>query len=143
MIESLHEIWEAFVDPDYPYLRRSVIAGILGSFSFGIVGTYVVTRRITAIAGAIAHSVLGGIGAALYLQSKGVEWVTPMHGIIIAAVLSALVIGLVSLFAKEREDSIITIIWVLGMSTGALFINASGKTTDAMSYLFGNKLHPC
>jgi len=58
----------AIANNQMPFLRYALIAGILASITFGIVGTYVVVRRITYIAGAIAHCVLGGIGIALYAQ---------------------------------------------------------------------------
>ncbi|HPC46724.1 MAG TPA: metal ABC transporter permease, partial [Deltaproteobacteria bacterium] len=52
----------------YPFLQYALIAGLLSSVSCGVVGTYVVTRRISTVAGAIAHSVLGGMGAARSCQ---------------------------------------------------------------------------
>ncbi|MBD3219169.1 MAG: iron chelate uptake ABC transporter family permease subunit [candidate division Zixibacteria bacterium] len=131
----------ALTNPDLPFLRYALIAGVLSSFALGMVGTYVVTRRISYIAGAIAHSVLGGIGAALYLQHKaGWTWFDPIIGALIAAVFSAVVIGLVSLYARQREDTVIGSIWAVGMAMGVLFIAKTPGYIDPMSYLFGNIL---
>jgi zinc transport system permease protein len=135
------EFLQALVDPAFPMLRYALLAGLLASVALGIIGTYVVTRRISSIAGAISHSVLGGIGAALYLQvTAGWAWCHPMYGAVIAALLSALVIGLVSLYAKQREDTVIGALWAVGMAVGLLFIARTPGYVDPMSYLFGNIL---
>ncbi len=128
-------------DPRLSFLRYAALAGLLSSVSFGMVGTFVVARRIAFLAGAIAHSVLGGIGVALYLQKAvGLEWCEPMYGAVAAALASALTIGLVSMYAQEREDSIIGAIWAVGMAVGLLFIAKTPGYVDPMSYLFGNIL---
>jgi len=135
------EFFNALQDPNIPFLRHALIAGLLASIAFGIIGSYVVVKRITYIAGAISHCVLGGIGAALYLQHHaGLVWLTPFIGAIFAALLAALVIGLVSLFSKEREDSVIGALWVVGMATGIMLIAKTPGYVDPMSYLFGNIL---
>lgn len=135
------EFFNALQDPNIPFLRHALIAGILASISFGIIGSYVVVKRITYIAGAISHCVLGGIGAALYLHHHaGLVWLTPFIGAIFAALLAALIIGLVSIFSKEREDSVIGALWVVGMATGIMLIAKTPGYVDPMSYLFGNIL---
>jgi zinc transport system permease protein len=137
MTEFLH----ALADPTFPMLRYALLAGVLASVALGIIGTYVVTRRISSIAGAISHSVLGGIGAALYLQAvAGWTWCHPLYGAVAAALVSALVIGLVSLYAKQREDTVIGALWAVGMAVGLLFIAKTPGYVDPMSYLFGNIL---
>lgn len=123
-------------------MKYALAVGLLSSISCGLIGSYVVVRRITYIAGGIAHSVLGGMGAARYLQVvHNIEWFTPMWGAIIAALLAATIIGLVTLKAKQREDTVISAIWALGMAAGILFISQTpGYAEDLMSYLFGNIL---
>jgi zinc transport system permease protein len=135
------EFLEALRDPSLPFLRHAFFSGILASLAFGIIGTYVVARRISYIAGAIAHSVLGGIGIGLYLEQRtGSAWLGPLPGAVIAALLSAIIIGLVSLHAKEREDSVIGALWAVGMAVGLLFIARTPGYVEPMSYLFGNIL---
>ena len=126
----------------YPFMRYALLAGVLASVACGIVGTYVVVRRITYIAGSISHSVLGGIGAALYLQKAlGWRFVNPLHGALLAALAAALLIGLVSLRARQREDTVIGAVWAVGMATGLLFISQTpGYAENLMSFLFGNIL---
>ncbi|MFA5810710.1 MAG: metal ABC transporter permease [bacterium] len=126
----------------YKFLQTALLTGVLASVACGIVGTYVVVRRITYIAGGIAHCVLGGMGAARYLQVvHGIDWALPIYGAIAAAFAAAIIIGLVSLRAKQREDTVIGALWAVGMAAGVLFISKTpGYGVDLMSYLFGNIL---
>ena len=126
----------------FEFLRFALLAGVLASIACGVIGTYVVTRRITYIAGGIAHSTLGGMGVARYLQVvHGLRWLHPLHGAIAAALIAAGIIGLVSLHKREREDTVIGAVWAIGMALGVLFISRTpGYNEDLMSYLFGNIL---
>jgi zinc transport system permease protein len=137
----MDEFLKALADPGLPFLRYAVFGGVLAGVAFGIVGTYVVVRRISYLAGAIAHCVLGGIGMALYLQrAKGWAWCDPLYGAIAAALAAAVVLGFVSLMAKQREDTVIGAMWAIGMAVGVIFIAKTPGYVDAMSYLFGNIL---
>jgi len=133
--------FNALIDPNMVFLRYALFAGLLAAPAFGIIGTYVVAKRMTYLAGAIAHCVLGGIGAALYCQVHfGLLWLTPMLGAIVTAIAAALIIGLISQHSRERVDSVIGAIWVLGMAAGIIFIAKTPGYIDPMSYLFGNIL---
>ncbi|MCE5269462.1 MAG: metal ABC transporter permease [Planctomycetaceae bacterium] len=136
MIDFFRAIHEA------PFLRYALIVGLLASVSLGVVGSYVVTRRITYIAAAISHCVLGGIGAAYYLNvAQGLKWCDPLYGAMAAALLSAVIIGMVSLYARQREDTVISAMWAVGMAVGLLFFaKTPGYVGPAMSYLFGDIL---
>jgi len=133
------EYFQDLGDPFNSFLRYSLIAGLLASISFGVVGTYVVARRITYIAGAVAHCALGGIGAALYAQKVlGWEWCDPVYGALLVSVISALIIGWVTLRGSEREDTIIGALWATGMAVGLLFIHKIPRGfVNTHSYLFG------
>ncbi|MCK4412538.1 MAG: metal ABC transporter permease [Candidatus Eisenbacteria sp.] len=135
------EFFQALADPDAAFLRYAFVTGLLASVAFGMMGTYVVARRISFIAGAISHSVLGGIGASLYLQQvAGWQWCHPMVGAVFSALAAAVIIGIVTLRARQREDTVIGAIWAIGMAAGLLFIAKTPGYFDAMSYLFGNIL---
>lgn len=117
------------------FLQNAVMAGILASVGCGIVGTYVVVKRIGFLAGGIAHAVLGGMGAAYYFGSN------PVNGALAAAVVAALVIGWIHLRWRQHEDTLIGALWAIGMAIGVIFISRTpGYTADLMSYLFGNIL---
>ncbi len=126
----------------FTFLQYAILTGLLASIACGVMGTYVVARRITYIAGGIAHCVLGGMGAALYLQKvHGWSGLHPLYGALVAALLAAVIIGLVSLKARQREDTVIGALWAVGMAVGILFISQTpGYNENLMSYLFGNIL---
>ncbi len=123
-------------------LQNALLAGVIASVACGVVGSYVVARRITYIAGGIAHCVLGGMGIARYLKIVyGFQSLQPLHGAVVAALAAAVIIGWVSLRAKQREDTAISALWAIGMAVGVLFISKTpGYNEDLMSYLFGNIL---
>ncbi len=131
----------ALTDPNLPFFRYALITGILSAIPFGIIGTFVVVRRISYIAGAISHCILGGVGAGLYAQhALGITWFGPLHGAIIVALMAAVTLTLVSIFASQREDSVIGALWAAGMAIGLIFIAKTPGYIDPMSYLFGNIL---
>ena len=137
----MNGFFEILFSPDVPFIRNALFAGILSSILFGILGSVVTVKRIAGLAGAISHAVLGGIGIALYLSATGIApSLSPMVGAIIFALLSALLIGAVSLKSKQREDTVIQAIWAIGMSIGVLFMAKTPGYTDPSSYLFGNIL---
>ena len=118
----------------YGYLSNAFIACILSGITCGIVGTYVVCRRMVFLAGGITHSSFGGLGIAFYLGAN------PILGAMLFAVLSALGIEWASTRGRIREDSATGIIWSVGMAVGALFMSLRpGYTSgDLSAYLFGS-----
>ena len=140
-MDNLLGFFSALMNPAFPFVRNALFAGLLSSILFGVIGAVVTVKRIAGLAGAISHAVLGGIGIALYLSATGkVAGITPMMGAIVFAILAAAIIGLVSLKAKQREDTVIQAIWAIGMSIGVLFMAKTPGYTDPSSYLFGNIL---
>ncbi len=138
---AMIEFFQAVINPDNQFLTYALMMGGLASIAFGIIGTFVTIKRISYLAGAISHSVFGGIGLALYLQiGLGITWFDPILGAVLAAVASALVVGLVSIHAKEREDTIIGALWAVGMACGILFIDKTPGYFSLSSYLFGDIL---
>jgi zinc transport system permease protein len=136
MIEFFRDVAE------HAFLQQALLAGVIASVACGVVGSYVVVRRITYLAGGVAHCTLGGIGAAEYLrQMHGMTWLHPLYGAAVAAVGAALLIGWVNLRARQREDTVISALWAVGMAIGLLFLaRTEGYQTDPMNYLFGNIL---
>lgn len=119
----------------YEFIRNALLAVLLTSIACGIIGVYVVVKRIVFISGGIAHASFGGVGLGYFLG------VNPIWGIIPFSILSALVMGLVSKRTRIPEDTAIGILWALGMSLGIVFIGLSpGYAPDLFSYLFGNIL---
>ena len=119
----------------YDFLVDALVAAVLSGVACGIVGTYVVTRRMVFLGGGITHASFGGIGIAYHFG------LNPIGGAMIFAILSALGIEWASAKGRIREDSAIGIVWSLGMAIGILFIFATpGYAPNLMTFLFGDVL---
>lgn len=119
----------------YDFFLKAFLAAIFASISCGIIGGYIVSRRIVFISGGITHASFGGIGLAFFMGFN------PLLGAVLFAVLSALGIQFFTRVAAVREDSSIAIWWSLGMALGIIFVFLTpGYTPNLMSYLFGNIL---
>jgi zinc transport system permease protein len=119
----------------FAFFQKAFLAAVFASISCGIIGSYIVSRRIVFISGGITHASFGGIGLAFYMGFN------PLLGAVLFAVLSALGIQFFTKSAEIREDSSIAIWWSLGMALGVIFIFLTpGYTPNLMSYLFGNIL---
>ncbi len=119
----------------YEFMRNAIIAAVLVNITCGIVGTYVVIKKLVFISGGISHAAFGGIGLGYFLG------VNPIVAAVPFSLLSAITIGLISKKSKLSEDAAIGIIWAAGMAMGIIFINLTpGYAPDLFSYLFGNIL---
>jgi len=119
----------------FDFIRNALWAGLLVSIACGIVGTLVVLRRVVFLSGGIAHAAYGGIGLGFFL---GID---PLLGAVGFSLISALAMGLVEIRARERADTVIGVLWALGMAIGIILIDlAPGYKPDLMSYLFGSIL---
>lgn len=125
-----------------PFLQYALLAALFASIAGGIVGSYVVAKRIVFISGSVSHAVLGGIGIAIYLQFvTGSKLFSPLLGALVCAIIFGLLIGTMHLLYKQREDSIIAAIWTIGMATGVILISVvPGNNSELMDFLFGNLL---
>lgn len=120
----------------------ALLACIGASFASGVIGSFVVVKRIVSISGSIAHSVLGGLGCALYFRRVyDLEWLHPIYGAVVGSLVAALIIGYVHLHHRQREDSVIAMIWSVGMAVGVIFASQTpGFNVELMNFLLGNVL---
>lgn len=119
----------------YEFMRNALAAAVLVSVACGIVGTYVVVRKIVFISGGISHTAFGGIGLGYFLG------INPIVAALPFSVLSAVGIGIISKKTKMAEDTAIGVLWPVGMALGILFIHMSpGYAPDLFGYLFGSIL---
>lgn len=119
----------------YGFMRNALAAGVLVSVACGIIGTYIVINRIVFLSGGIAHAAYGGIGLGYLLG------INPFYGAIVFSLVSALGMGWVHRHTRERSDTIIGVMWAVGMALGIIFLDlAPGYKADLMSYLFGSIL---
>ena len=119
----------------YEFIRNAVYAALLASVACGIVGVYVVVNRIVFLSDGISHAAFGGIGVGYFLG------LNPIYAAIIFSIAGAVGVGASSKKLGAREDTIIGVIWALGMAVGIIFIKITpGYVPDLFSYLFGNIL---
>jgi zinc transport system permease protein len=119
----------------FDFMRNALVAGLLASVICGIMGTLVVVNRIVFLSGGIAHAAYGGIGLAFYFN-----W-PYLPGTIGFSLFAAMVMAAISYTVKHRADTIIGVIWALGMAFGIILIDLTpGYNVDLMSYLFGSIL---
>ncbi len=119
----------------FDFMRNALFAGLLVSIACGIMGTLVVINRIVFISGGIAHAAYGGIGLGYFWQFN------PFIGAIIFSLLSAFAMGWVNRKTQQRADTIIGVMWAMGMAIGIILIDLTkGYKADVGSYLFGSIL---
>jgi len=119
----------------FEFFRNALLAGILVSVICGVVGTFVVVNRIVFLAGGIAHAAFGGIGLAFFL---GLPFLVGTLGFSLTA---ALAMATVTLKSRHRADTVIGVMWAVGMALGVLLLDMTpGYNVDLMSYLFGSIL---
>ncbi len=117
----------------YGFFRNAFISAVLMSVSCGIIGTYIVSRRMVFISGGITHASFGGVGLGYFLGFP------PLAGAAIFAVIAALTTENLTRRKVIRNDSIIAIMWSLGMALGIIFVYLTpGYAPNLMSFLFGS-----
>jgi len=118
---------------EYSFIQNALIAGVLISIAAGIMGSLIVVNKITFLTGGIAHSSYGGIGIAIYLG------LPVLFGATVFAVITAIIIAILTLNNRTRTDAIIGMMWAFGMAVGIIFVDLTpGYNVDLMSYLFGS-----
>lgn len=117
----------------YDFIQNALIAGVLISVAAGIIGSLVVVNKLTFLTGGIAHSSYGGIGLAIYLG------LPVLFGATVFAIITAVIIAMLTLNKRNRVDSLIGLMWAFGMAIGIIFVDLTpGYNVDLMSYLFGS-----
>lgn len=127
---------------ELPFLRNACLAALLAAIAAGPVGSIVVVRRSTYLAGAVSHSVLAGIGLSLLLSRRfDIHLLSPTAGAMAVAVVTALLLAWLSNTRKFRPDTVLSAVWTCGMALGVTFVAATpGYQSDLMGYLFGSIL---
>ena len=124
----------------YVFFQRALIAGVLAALACGLIGVYVVVRRSVFLADGISHAAFGGIGIAVYLG-----WSQPLFGALLASLVMAAGVGIAGIRTRLREDSVIGILWVLGMALGFVFLYRAPPEhllgISVNSLFFGNILY--
>jgi manganese/iron transport system permease protein len=112
-------------------LLASTLVGVLCA----VVGCYVVLRGMAFLGDALAHAILPGVAIA-YLFNGNL-----LLGALIAAVIVALLIGILSRQGTIKEDTAIGILFAAALSLGVLLISSIRTyAVDLTHIMFGNVL---
>ena len=123
-------MWDAL---DFPFFQRALAAGLLASVAGGIIGTYVMVRRMVSVSGGLSHAAFGGVGLGYFFGFN------PMMGALGFGLLSGLGVGLAYRRLGSGLDTLIAMVWAVGMALGMIFIAMTpGYAPDLTSYLFGS-----
>ncbi len=119
----------------YEFMRNALLAGLLVSIACGVIGAFVVLNRIVFISGGIAHAAYGGVGLGYFFGFS------PVLGAVGFSLLAALGMSLVQRRTRQRADTLIGVLWAIGMAIGIILIDLTpGYKADLLSYLFGSIL---
>jgi len=119
----------------FDFMRYALLAGVLASIACGIVGTFIIVKRLVFVSGGISHAAFGGLGMCYFLG-----W-PPLFGAFLMAALVAFVLGRERFDSNQSNDAAIGVLWSVGMALGIVFIaKTPGYAPNLMSYLFGDIL---
>lgn len=119
----------------FDFMQNALIAGLLVAIACGVMGSFVVVNKLSGVAGGVAHASYGGVGLACFFGFS------PMLGSLGFAILCALLMGFLTWKNRDRADTLIGVIWAVGMALGVILTDLTpGYSGDMMSFLFGSIL---
>jgi zinc transport system permease protein len=119
----------------YDFVRHAIFAGVLAAILCGVVGTFVVVKRVSFLAGGLSHAAFGGLGICFFLG------INPLWGAIAVSLACAVVLGLMDTEKVKSHDALIGVLWAAGVAVGIAFVyRTPGYAPNLMTYLFGNIL---
>ena len=119
----------------YEFMQNAILAGILASIICGVIGPFIVTKKMVFISGGLSHTAFGGLGIAYWLGIR------PLFGATAFVLIAAVIISRLEEKRLNQNDLFIGILWAVGVAIGILFIHITpGYAPDLMAFLFGNIL---
>jgi zinc transport system permease protein len=119
----------------YDFVQNALIAGLLASVQCGVIGAFVVVKRLVFVSGGISHAAFGGMGIAYFLGAA------PIAGAVLSAGVCAVLLGLAGTERFRSHDALIGVLWAVGMAIGIVFIQLTpGYAPNLIAYLFGDIL---
>ncbi|MBI5301568.1 MAG: metal ABC transporter permease [Chloroflexi bacterium] len=130
------ELFDWFITPlTYTFMQRGMLASVIVGVLCAVVGCYVVLRSMAFLGDAMAHAILPGIAIAYLLKGELIV------GALVAAIIVALAIGLLSRQGAVKEDTAIGILFAGALALGvALISTIKTYAVDLSHILFGNVL---
>jgi zinc transport system permease protein len=119
----------------YEFMQNALAASVLASIVCGLIGPFIVARKMVFISGGLSHTAFGGLGIAYWLGIR------PIYGATAFVLAAALLLGSLEEKKLDQNDLFIGILWAVGVAIGIVFVHMTpGYAPDLMSFLFGNIL---
>ena len=124
----------------YGFMHRAILVALCIGVMAPLIGTFLVHRQLALIGDALAHTAFAGVAIGLFLNAVIDLGVTPYLTAVVVAMLSALLIELISETTDAYNDVSMAIVLSTGFALGTTLIslNAGGLTVSVNQYLFGN-----
>ena len=121
----------------YPFMQNALIAGLLVALLSGLLGVFIVQRRLSFLGDGLAHVSFGGLALAWFIGIEQALW---------SAFAYTLVVSLTIVWLRKNtklsSDTIIGVLFAVSVALGIFLIHISEKElqTDLMQVLFGSIL---
>ena len=127
---------------EYSFMRNALLVGIVSSICCGIIGTYIVNKKMVFISSSISHASYGGIGIGIFIiHFLNLPIKDPLIFGLIFSIFSGILILVLKDYFSVDGDLGIGMIMSLGMAIGIIFsFMTPGYQSDMSTYLFGNIL---
>ena len=137
-MEAIYSILETIIPfefIDYAFMKNALIAIILITPIFAILGTMIVNNKMAFFSDALGHSALTGIAIGMVLGVTNIN-----VGMILFAIIFALLLNYVKNKATSGADTIISVFSSIAIALGLALLAQSGNFNKYSSYLVGDIL---
>lgn len=133
-------LFNIFIEPlQYEFMQRAIIESVLIGITCGLVGAFIMLRRMSLIGDALAHAVLPGVIIGFMIAGKGQA--AMFIGAVSAGIITSLMIGFVNRNSRIKEDTSIGVMFTGAFAVGILLVSQLKNVhIDLTSYLFGDIL---
>jgi manganese/iron transport system permease protein len=120
-----------------PFMQRALLEALLLGLVGAVVSVFVVLRRLAFVSDVLTHTVFPGVVIGfLVAGTGGIVW-----GALVFAVLSAVLLTVLSARARVTEDASMAIVLTGFFAFGVILVSRrSSFTTDLTAFLFGRIL---
>ena len=120
---------------NYTFIKNALIAILLASPIFAIIGTMIVNNKMAFFSDALGHSALTGIAIGMLLGISNAN-----ISIVIFAIVFALILNYVKNKTSYGTDTIISVFSSIAMAIGLALLGRMGEFNKYSNYLVGDLL---
>lgn len=133
-------LYNLLLEPlQYQFMQRALVASVIVGVTCGLVGTFIMLRKMSLIGDALAHAVLPGVIIGFMIAGK--SQITLFVGAVASGIVTSLLIGFINRNSKIKEDTSIGVMFTGAFALGILLVSQLKNVhIDLSSYLFGDIL---